>query len=118
MGQEALDAETVRKFAEATERTIQLQERLGMSPVTGVSNATIAVNAGGVGVWIATTCCLVMLGMAVVGAFWLSREFHRIDTQLAEQRAEDSTLRTYLSSIWQQAPQLKPKEEEKEDASR
>ena len=101
MGQEALDAETVRKFAEATERTIQLQERLGMSPVTGVSNATIAVNAGGVGVWIATTCCLVMLATNIFLAAIVLDHARKIDD-----------LGDYLNAIYMMAPQLKPSKKE------
>ena len=99
MGQEALDAETVRMFKEATERTIQLQERLGMSPVSGVSNATIAVNAGGMGVWIATTCCLVMLGMMIVGAFWLSSEFNAIHSRFNDQTDIDSVQDAYIHKL-------------------
>lgn len=100
MGQEALDAETVRQFAEATERSLLLQERVfGMSPVSGVSNATIAVNAGGMGVWIATTACLVMLGMMVVGAFWLSSEFDRINSRFNDQTDTDSVQDAYIHKL-------------------
>lgn len=60
----ALDAEDVRRFGEAVDRVNQLQERLGMSPVNGMNSSVITVNAGGVGVWIATTACLVMLAVS------------------------------------------------------
>lgn len=117
MAQEALDAETVQRFAEATERTLLLQERLGVTNNENKNQMRVSVEGSG---GLATGLTMgFILGFALALGFWATREFNRIDTQLAEQRAEDSTLRTYLSSIWQQAPHLKPKEEqEKEDAAR
>lgn len=77
------------------------------------NNAVITVNAGGVGVWVATTSCIAMLGIVIVGALWASREFSRVDQQLIELREENKTMQTYLSAIYQIAPSLKPKEEKK-----
>lgn len=107
----ALDAEDVRRFSEATERVYELQEKLGMGPVSGVGTATISVNAGGVGVWVASTACAVMLGITVLGGLWASREFARMDQQMVEAREEIRTTQNYLNAIYAQAPQLKPKEE-------
>lgn len=106
----ALDADDVRRFSEATQRVHELQEKLGMGANNGVSTATISVNAGGVGVWIATTACAVMLGISVLGGLWASREFARMDQQLVEAREEIRTTQNYLNAIYAQAPQLKPKE--------
>lgn len=77
---------------------------------TNRSHASIRVEAGGAGVWIATTACLVMLGMMLVGGLWISREFGRIDAQMAEQARKIDDSQDYLSAIYQVAPQLKPEQ--------
>lgn len=67
------------------------------------SNATIQVNAGGIGMWVAVTCCAVMfvlgIAMAVLGGLAYTSTQQRLD------RMQD-----YLNAIYMQAPQLKPKE--------
>lgn len=67
------------------------------------SNATIQVNAGGIGMWVAVTCCAVMfvlgVSMAVLGGLAYTSTQQRLD------RMQD-----YLNAIYMQAPQLKPKE--------
>jgi hypothetical protein len=115
----ALDAEDVRRFGEAVDRVNQLQERLGMSPVNGMNSSVITVNAGGVGIWIASTACLVMLGMMLVGGLWISRELTRSDTRAAEQEVKIDRANTFLAAIWANAPELEMKvksEQEKESA--
>lgn len=99
MGLEALDAETVQKFADATERTILLHERLGMYPVTGVGNATISVNAGGLGVWISATSCFVVLAVVLMGAFWVSREFTRVDSYISDLKNTNDIQDAYITKL-------------------
>lgn len=74
------------------------------------STATIQVNAGGVGVWVATTCAVVMLACLFVGGFWVMREFNRLDTELGDRKAENESMRSYLSVIYQQLPSLREHE--------
>lgn len=78
-----------------------------------VSHVQIA--AGGIGVWLATTACMVMLATLLMGAMWGSREFARIDKELLERKEEGQRMQSYLSAIYVQAPSLKP-QEEKSDA--
>ena len=70
------------------------------------SNATIHINAGGIGMWVAVTCCAVMfvlgVSMAVLGGMAYTSTQQRLD------RMQD-----YLNAIYMQAPQLKPKETNK-----
>jgi hypothetical protein len=70
---------------------------------TGSGNATINIQAGGVGLWIAVTCCAVMfalcIAMVVVGGIAYSSQQQRMD------RMQD-----YLNAIYMMAPSLKPKE--------
>lgn len=80
------------------------------------SVSSITVDAGGVGVWIASTACMVMLGVLIVGGLWMSRELNRIDVTMSERKEEADRMQTYLSAIYAQAPHLKPKDEEKKDA--
>ena len=63
------------------------------------SHATISVNAGGVGVWIACSLCCVML---VANLF--------IVALYIDQQAQLRDLNAYLQAIYAQAPHLRPKE--------
>jgi uncharacterized spore protein YtfJ len=73
------------------------------------SRAEITVNAGGVGVWVATTACIVMLAIVLVGSIWVSREFTRQDQAMIELREENKTMQSFLSAIYQIAPEIKVK---------
>jgi heme exporter protein D len=79
------------------------------------NQSTITINAGGIGVWVATTACLIMLGIVIVGSLWTSREFTKNDQDLKEVREELKTAQAYISAIYVAAPQLKPKDEKKEE---
>lgn len=74
----------------------------------GGNRAEIRIDAGGIGVMIATAACMVMLACGVLGALWVSREFARYDTQIGELRQRDKAHEAYLNAIYQAAPQLKP----------
>jgi hypothetical protein len=75
-----------------------------------MGNATITVNAGGVGVWVAVTCCISMLvGMSIAG-LWVSREFMSIDSASRAQDNKISTMTDYLQAIYAKDPSLKPKD--------
>lgn len=63
--------------------------------------SNIMINGGSVGVWIATVCCALMLGISIVGAM-----------VIIDQSRQISDLRDYLSAIYAQAPHLKAKAEE------
>lgn len=64
-------------------------------------SSNIQINGGGIGVWIATVCCALMLGMGLIGA-----------TIIIDQNRQISDLRDYLSAIYAQAPHLKPEPKE------
>lgn len=66
-----------------------------------VGNSTINVNAGGVGVWLATTCCIV----SVVACGFLA-------LTVFDQNRKIDDLEHYLNAIYMMAPQLKPEEPE------
>lgn len=74
------------------------------------STATISVNAGGVGVWIACTCCVAMMVAFLVGGLWMMRELNRQTITDQAQDGKISTMSDYLSAIYQRDPSLKPKE--------
>lgn len=82
------------------------------------SNATIHINAGGVGVWLAATCCLAMLAAGFVGGLWMvsdraerAAELTEIRDQLRERRDGENAIRAYINTGI-----LKPKaEKEKSD---
>lgn len=75
----------------------ELARSLGIPVGNGNAVSTITVNAGGIGVWIASICCAMMLGMAIVGG-----------ALILDQQRQLSDLHDYLAAIYAQAPQLQP----------
>ncbi len=73
------------------ERTLELLLR-----PTNANASSININAGGVGVWIATTACCVMMAMNLFLLFSVFNQDRRIE------RLED-----YITSMFTQAPYLK-----------
>lgn len=63
------------------------------------SSANITVQAGGIGLWLAVTCCAVMLAANVFLAVLVMDHSRKIDD-----------LGDYLAAIYAQAPHLKPAE--------
>lgn len=76
-----------------------------------IGNATInaSVHAGGIGVWVASTCCVVMLACGLIAALWGTRELERFDQEMQARKDENSKMTAYLQAIYVQAPQLNPK---------
>lgn len=64
------------------------------------NSTTVTVNAGGIGLWIAVTCCAVMLAMNLFLAALVMDHSRKIDD-----------LGDYLAAIYAQAPHLKPAQE-------
>lgn len=98
---------SVKEIKEAVERMVE--NHSGNQNVT-----TVRFEGGAVGVWICVTLCLVMFAISTVMAAWMHREFTRLDVTLSERKEENDRMQTYLSAIYAQAPQLKPKEEKKD----
>ena len=70
----------------------------------------IHINAGGIGVWVATTCCLIMLACFVLGSVWVSRELNHFDSENQARKSENEKAQSYISAIYVLAPSLRPKE--------
>jgi hypothetical protein len=94
-----LDPEDVRRFAEATSRVERLQEVIAGGGGSQVAQSTVTVQAGGFALWVATTCCAVMLATNLCLLFMFAGHDRKIE------RLED-----YLQAIYAQAPHLKPKD--------
>lgn len=92
----ALDAEDLRRFAEVTQRVDSIVRAMPAA-VRGNSSAHISVNAGGLGLWLATTACLVMLAMNVVLVMLFVDHGRQIDD-----------LNDKLTATYMMAPHLKP----------
>lgn len=88
----------IEKLTKLVEDTTKELRKAALS-----NSASITINAGGIGVWIATICCSVMLGMAVVLALSMKDQQRQIDD-----------LGHYLQAIYAQAPSLRPEETDEE----
>lgn len=107
----SIDAGDIERFSDAIERFNKVLDRMGDTRNIGTANVNI--NAGGVAVWISATCCIAMLVATMVGAIWLGREFGSMESANHQQDKRISDLNDYLSAIYMQAPQLRPKDEKK-----
>jgi len=72
---------------------------MGTNGDSNIQQSTVTVQAGGFGLWVATTCCALMLGMNLCLLVMLAGHDRKIE------RLED-----YLQAIYTQAPHLKPKD--------
>lgn len=95
----------------------ELARSLGLNVGGNTSTANINVNAGGLGVWIAATCCIVTLVTSVILSsvfMWHEQEQQQqINAHEADQQRKIDELYNYISAIYAQAPQLKPEETDK-----
>ena len=94
-----LDPDDVRRLSEAITRVDRLSQEMGTNGDSHINQSTVTIQAGGIGVWAAVTCCAVMLAMNVCLLFMLAGHNRKIE------RLED-----YLQAIYAQAPSLKPKD--------
>ncbi len=108
--------EAIRELSEASRRLRESVESLtsDMHP-RSASASTININAGGVGVWIATTSCIAMLAASVVGGIWVSREFTAKQIADVAQDQKIAELGNYLQAIYAQAPQLQPAKKKEDE---
>lgn len=104
-----LDAEDIARFGNAIGRFEKVLDSVGSSGHRDMGNATITVNAGGIGIWLSVTCCLVMLSLLMLGSLWATREMSRFDQEMQARKDENSKMTAYLQAIYVQAPQLNPK---------
>lgn len=108
-----LRKDDLERFATSADRLAEILAKIPQSS-SGNSNSNVTVQAGGLGVWIATTACAitcaVTLACGLLGAIWATRELARQEATNAELRAKDQAHDEYLSAIYMQAPHLKPKE--------
>jgi len=81
--------------------------------------SSIQVHAGGAATWltawVSTVAAALMLGMAIVGSFWVSTAFQQADQERAELRSQISDLNDYIHAIYQVAPQLQKELEKQKD---
>ena len=108
-----LRKDDLERFATSADRLAEILAKLPQSS-TGNSHSNITVQAGGIGVWMAIMACgitcAVTLACGLLGGLWATRELARQEAMNAALQAKDQAHDEYLSAIYMQAPQLKPKE--------
>ena len=65
------------------------------------NSSNVRIEAGGAGVWLATTCCLILLAVSLVGSIWISRELTRQDAEMAALRDRNETFQAYINVLMQ-----------------
>lgn len=96
------DKDEQRQFMDAMQRFSDNADKL-LNMNSGNTTSSIQINAGGIGVWACLTGCLVSMVFCGVMAVMF------LDMNRKYDRTQD-----LLSVIYQQAPWLKPPEENKE----
>lgn len=87
-----------RRFEVMADRIV---DALARASAVNTNAANITVSAGGIGVWVASTACCVMVAVGIILAVNIHTQQRQIDD-----------LKDYLSAIYMQAPHLKPQENE------
>jgi hypothetical protein len=94
MAADPIGDEDVARFARAVE---QLDDVLTRTSGNSGNQSTITLNAGGIGVWIATTACVAMLFVNLMLLAVIISHERKIDD-----------LGDYIHAIYMVAPSLKP----------
>lgn len=89
-GQNAVLAVALERFSRKADQIMEAGSR---------NTAKIEVNAGGTGVWIATTACCVMVAVSMFMGLWVIDLSRKVDE-----------LNNYVQAIYMMAPHLKPEE--------
>lgn len=89
-GEGAKLAEALEKFSRKADQLMESGNR---------NTAKIDINAGGTGVWIATTACCVMVAVGLFMGLWVVDLSRKV-----------SALEQYVTAIYMMAPHLKPEE--------
>lgn len=108
------------EFRESLARTEEAVDRMCAQIYSALrvgvqsSQSTVTLNAGGIGLVIASVCCAVMFTLTVVGTAVGVVAYQQLRDEFAEVREDQRATKAYLQGIWQQAPHLKPKEKDSE----
>lgn len=98
-------SETLQGELDRLERLLLETIALASPPSSKVGNLSVSINAGGTGVWIAVTCCLVSFVVNVCLAVAFVNHDRKIDD-----------LGHYLNAVYMAAPGLKPEDYQVGDA--
>lgn len=104
------DQAQLQKLIEEAQR---LNDRLGQSAHGNGGSATISVNAGGVGLWVAVTCCVVMLASILpmsLGLYWVAMDSRDRGHQINALYMSVPGLRDLVSQQIQQNKQTQEEE--------
>jgi hypothetical protein len=75
---------------------LSLQSVAGRGVYGGAAN--INVNAGGMGLWIACSCCAVMLAVVFIGGLWMVSDRAEARAQIRELRDGQNAIRAYINT--------------------
>lgn len=90
-----------RELHDALTKVSNSLDRFSSGQNTPSNTATVRIDAGGVGIWIATTACIVMLFVSIICAMWASNEFRRADDERRELRERSDVQQAYINSLYQ-----------------
>lgn len=92
----------IERFRQGVDKLGRIAEKFGKETAT-TNEAHINVQAGGIGVYIASICCAVMLALTIAGSILGTTAYFSMQQRM--DRMQD-----YLNAIYMIAPQLKPKD--------
>lgn len=78
----------------------------GVHGPSGVGNAQISVNAGGVAVWMAVVACMVAVAVVLTASIFVAIAVSDLNEQARELRYKTDTIQAYIN-----AGMVQPKEE-------
>ena len=100
-----IDPDDLKNMQDSIARLSSVFDRRAAPPVNA---ATITINAGGLGLWVAVTCCIVMFLTSFIFAAFFIITVNGINAELHDRKEENSKMQSYLNAIYVNAPSLKP----------
>lgn len=96
-GQQSMTTEFESELESELDRLETLLQQANALGAQTNGSSTINVNAGGVGVWIAVTACIAMLGALLVVVVLGGLVLSDLNRQTHELRLKDDTLQAYIN---------------------
>lgn len=90
-----------------TEDRIAMVRALMEQP-SNSNTSSVQINAGGVGIWIAITACLIMLAVTMVGSIFIAIALSDLNRQTQELREKDDILQAYINAGYIQPEKESP----------
>ena len=91
-----MDSKEAAELIASFERIAKILE----APKSSGGAANVRIDAGGAGIWIATSACLVMLAASFIGSLWMASTIDDLRNQIRDLRERTDVQQAYINSLY------------------